>query len=660
MNKTVENLYPKGSVNAKRIDTDVFFIDEKAKMQFQGHLDKTIRYIEEIQLLDPVLWQRFVEQFRVFSDTADKGWRGEYWGKMMRGAAFTYAYTKNEELYRLLCQTAEDMLGAADDSGRISSYAEEGELDGWDLWCRKYVLLGMQYFMEICRDESLKARLLASMRMQTDAIMAKIGPRQEGKLPITESTNYWRGLAASSLLEPVVRLFDLTGEKKYLDFARYIVEEGGTSIANVFELAYEDKTDPYQYPITKAYELISCFEGLLEYYRATGVEKYTTAVLNFGRRLMKTDITIIGSAGCTHEYLDHAAARQTDTAYAGIMQETCVTVTWMKFCLQLLAVSGEASFADCFEQSLYNAYLGAVNTRGNTDKFVLDRYPDAVLESLPFDSYSSLLPNTRGRGIGGLKVMPDHHYYGCCACIGAAGTGMIAKMASMLSKDGMAVNLYIPGQVETLTPSGQKVLLQTKTEYPVQGRVEIRLALAQAEKFEIRLRIPAWSEKTVLTVNGQETEVSAGYTPIRRTWQNGDSIVLELDMRARILKPVSNPRDVIFVDIQWVQNYVVPRVVEETPEAKFHVALRRGPLILARDAQLDGTVDEAVDVCFDKDGVVELMPSHKAGFDTVVEFSVPQNHGRPFTVIDYSSAGKTWDEHSKYACWLPTREYWKK
>ena len=204
------------------------------------------------------------------------------------------------------------------------------------------------------------------------------------------------------------------------------------------------------------------------------------------------------------------------------------------------------------------------------------------------------------------------------------------------------------------------MLLQTKTEYPVQGRVEIRLALAQAEKFEIRLRIPAWSEKTVLTVNGQETEVSAGYTPIRRTWQNGDSIVLELDMRARILKPVSNPRDVIFVDIQWVQNYVVPRVVEETPEAKFHVALRRGPLILARDAQLDGTVDEAVDVCFDKDGVVELMPSHKAGFDTVVEFSVPQNHGRPFTVIDYSSAGKTWDEHSKYACWLPTREYWKK
>lgn len=660
MNRIVETLYPKGSVNAKRIDTDVFFIDENAKAQFQGHLDQTIRYIEKVQLLDAVLWKRFVEQFRVFSDTADKGWRGEYWGKMMRGAAFTYAYTQNEELYTLLCQTVEDMLDTIDGAGRISTYAEEEELDGWDLWCRKYVLLGMQYFIEICKDEGLKERILASMCAQTDAIMAKIGPRQEGKLPITESTNYWRGLNSSSLLEPVVRLFDLTGEKKYLDFARYIVEEGGTSIANVFELAYADKTDPYQYPITKAYELISCFEGLLEYYRATGIEKYKTAVLNFGRRLMKTDITIIGSAGCTHEYLDHAAARQTDTAYSGIMQETCVTVTWMKFCLQLLAVSGEAAFADCFEQSLYNAYLGAVNTHGNTDKFVLDRYPDAVLEPLPFDSYSSLLPNTRGRGIGGLKVMPDHHYYGCCACIGAAGTGMIAKIASMLSKDGIVLNLYIPGIVETFTPSGQKVILHTVTGYPVQGRVEIKLKLAQEENFNIQLRIPVWSKKTALTVNGQAVEGAAGYVSVKRTWKNDDTIVLELDMRTKVIKPVSNPRDVIFVDIQWMQNYIVPRVVEETPEAKFHIALRRGPLILARDAQLDGTVDEAVDICFDEDGTVELTPSHKAAFDTIVEFSVPQNHGEPFTVIDYSSAGKTWDERSKYACWLPTRAYWKK
>ena len=76
MNRIVETLYPKGSVNAKRIDTDVFFIDENAKAQFQGHLDQTIRYIEKVQLLDAVLWKRFVEQFRVFSDTADKGWRG--------------------------------------------------------------------------------------------------------------------------------------------------------------------------------------------------------------------------------------------------------------------------------------------------------------------------------------------------------------------------------------------------------------------------------------------------------------------------------------------------------------------------------------------------------------------------------------------------------
>ena len=237
---------------------------------------------------------------------------------------------------------------------------------------------------------------------------------------------------------------------------------------------------------------------------------------------------------------------------------------------------------------------------------------------------------------------------------------MIAKIASMLSKDGIVLNLYIPGIVETFTPSGQKVILHTVTGYPVQGRVEIKIKLAQEENFNIQLRIPVWSKKTALTVNGQAVEGSAGYVSVKRTWKNDDTIVLELDMRTKVIKPVSNPRDVIFVDIQWMQNYIVPRVVEETPEAKFHIALRRGPLILARDAQLDGTVDEAVDICFDGDGTVELKPSHKAAFDTIVEFSVPQNHGEPFTVIDYSSAGKTWDERSKYACWLPTRAYWKK
>ncbi len=170
-------------------------------------------------------------------------------------------------------------------------------------------------------------------------------------------------------------------------------------------MALEDTTDPYQYPVTKAYEMMSCFEGLPEYYRVTGIEKYKTAVLNFARRVMKSDVSIIGCCGTTSGRFDHSSVRQTDSTYQGEMQETCVTVTWMKLCLQLLALTGDVSFAECFETSLYNAYLGSINTENVLNENVFIELPAAkVREVMPFDSYATLLGGARGRAIGGARL----------------------------------------------------------------------------------------------------------------------------------------------------------------------------------------------------------------------------------------------------------------
>ena len=657
MSKAIENLYEQGTVNYKRIDTDTLFTDMTSDCRFTGFVDKAIRYIEDFQLLDADNWTRFVRQFKDHTDTQYRGWRGEYWGKMMRGAAFTYAYTKNPELYKALHDTVEDMLTAEDELGRISSYSVEGEFHGWDLWCRKYVMLGMQYFSEVCDDEDLKERMKASMKRQADYLISKLGPATEGKLRITRASECWRGLNSSSILEPIVRLYDITGEQKYLDFASYIVSEGGISITNIFELAYKDTTDPYQYPVTKAYEMMSCFEGLLEYYRATGIDKYKQAVINFARRLKNTDVTIIGSSGCTHEQLDHSAARQTDTAYTGIMQETCVTVTWMKFCWQVLMLTGDPSYADQFETALYNAYLGAVNTEKIVDtELIKSRAPNAVVVPLPFDSYSALLPGTRGRGIGGLQFMPDNHYYGCCACIGSAGTGLVSKVAAMVSRDGVALNLYIPGEIVTKTPDDSKLTITLDTKYPTDGRVAVKLGLEKDEEFTVSLRIPEWSLANELSVNGEKYGVNAGYTKLTRVWKNGDEIVLVLDMRTKVIHAPRCEHDVLMTAKVWDLDIIYPTVFNESPDAKFHIALRRGPIVLARDARLGEDVDEPVDIKYDRDGYVDVKESSTAKFDTVVEYRIPQVNGSEFTVIDYSSAGKTWREDSKYGCWLPTRK----
>ena len=657
----VREIYEKQTANYPRLATDALIADYENEYRYSGFVDEAIRYIEEFQLLDPVHWRRFVEQFRFDSDF-EGGWRGEYWGKMMRGAALTYSYTKNEALYKVLRTTVCDMIESEDALGRISSYAVSHELQHWDLWCRKYVLLGMQYFLEICREDALKLRIVGSMCRQVDYLMDKLGPKEEKKIPITCASGCWRGMNSSSILEPVVRLYSITGEQKYLDFATYIIECGGTSVENVFELALRDELLPYQYPITKAYETTSCFEGALEYYRVTGIEKYKTAVINFANRVLESDFTVIGSAGCTHELFDHSFVRQANTTNNVIQQETCVTVTLMKFFYQLTLLTGDTRYVDAFEISMYNAYFGAINTEkvGN-EEYVAKAFPGKriVSEPLPFDSYSPLTAGIRrGREhVGGFKVMADNHYYGCCACIGSAGNGLIPKMQLMTSSSGFALNLYINGEIVTTTPTGQRITLETVTDYPREGRVEIIVHIPTPERFELKLRNPAWSKDTRVSVNGESVSATDGYISIWREWCDGDRIVLEADMRTEAIYPTPYGTDILMNKVVWGMDYVVPNFDREDPMAKHHIALRRGPVMLAQESRLGYSVDEPISICVGADGYVDVLPNQHpvAPYPTLVEVSVPLTDGSYMTVTDYASAGKLWSDESRMAVWMLTK-----
>lgn len=621
--------------------------------KFHGMMDQYVRYIEEFQLLRTDLWKRFVQQFKEDADY-DAGWRGEYWGKMMRGACFIYAYSEDETLYQVLKDSVEDMLSTQDEYGRISSYGIDHEFDGWDIWGRKYVLLGMQYFLEICKDTVLSDRIIKSMCRQVDYIMTKIGDPAKGKLLLTKATRHWRGLNSSSLLEPVVRLYRLTKEEKYLDFASYIVECGGTDVVNIFDLAYEDKLYPYQYPVTKAYEMTSCFEGLLEYYRVTGIEKYKTSIVNFANKILESDFTIIGCCGCTHELFDHSSVRQANTNNGVIMQETCVTVTMMKFFYQMTLLTGEAKYVDAFEISLYNAYLGAINTEKVIEPTILKNHPDWSMEPLPFDSYIPLTAGTRGNGIGGLKVMSDNHYYGCCACIGSAGLGLVPRMAMLSSRQGFVINLFIDGSMQTITSSGNQLIFRTETTYPVSGRIKISIDMEKTEWFELLIRIPAWSVQTEVAVNGERVAAENGYTKIGRSWHTGDVVELQLDMRTKVIYPVSYGHQVLMNKVVWGANYMIPTYDEEDPTAKNHIALRRGPVILAQENRLGYSVDEPVDIFIREDGYVDItFPEKKiAVYENILELEVPLTDGNRMHVTDYASAGKLWTKESKMAAWM--------
>ena len=213
------------------------------ELHTNGVANWAAEFLQKEQLKDRALWKKFVDVFRTRPDGPDHAWRGEFWGKMLRGGALTYEYTKDSELYDVLTETVRDMLTTADADGRVSSYAREYEFDAWDLWCRKYVMLSLEYYLDICRDEALKADIIRFIRGCADYIILHIG-EGEKKKRITDASRSWLGLNSSSILEPIVRLYKVTGDKKYLDFATYIVNEGGARGINVFKLAYENKVYP--------------------------------------------------------------------------------------------------------------------------------------------------------------------------------------------------------------------------------------------------------------------------------------------------------------------------------------------------------------------------------------------------------------------------------
>ncbi len=600
--------------------TDSFFPLNLGEIKFYGYIDSIAQFTVNHQLLDEDTWKIFVEQFRLRSDF-DNCWRGEYFGKMMRGGAMTYQYTKNEKLYRVLKNAVLDLLSTQDEFGRITTYPLEKEFNGWDMWVRKYVLLGCLYFYDICKSKTVKKRLIDALSIHADYIIEHVG-ESENKKPILETSAVWGGLNSASVLEPFVKLYIVTGEEKYLDFAKYIAQTGFCKGMNLIDVCLKKELLPYQFRFTKAYEMMNCFEGLLELYRLTKEKDYLSAAVNFADMVDETDITIIGSAGCTHELFDNSAVKQTEFSEE-VMQETCVTVTWMKLNYQLLLLTGESKYADRIEKSALNALHGAVNNefqdmhRAKAMVYT-NGEPSAVdHEPYPFDSYSPLFNNRRGLKVGGFKKMQKGRSYGCCACIGSAGTALTEIFGVLKSKEGLVFNLYEKSLVKTEI-NGIKI--RTNLYANLYKSRAIRLKIRSNGKFTVALRIPKWTKKFQVKIDGQNAvgNIERGY---------------------------------FIIDREWTDNVVDIRVDDKIKIHRLNgkVAFTKGPYVLAKDLRF-GDLKESINVGKAMNTVG--INRKNSAFNTNLTLDVKTLDGN-LTLCDYAQAGKNYDdETSGLTVWL--------
>ncbi len=590
-----------------------------------GYGGEMMKYILEHQLLDVDTWALLVDQFRRKEDGKNGGWRGEYWGKMMRGASLTYRATKNEKLYSVLVDTVNDMLTVQDKLGRFSTYSVDTEFHDWDMWARKYVILGMAYFTDICKSKALKSRIISSLKRHADYIMEHVG---EGKISILDTSSRIGGLNSASILEAFVRMYTLTDDKKYLDFASYIISTGMCKGANIVDLCLKKELYPYQFPVTKAYEMMSCFEGLLEYYKYTENPNHLLAIENFVDMLVKTDYTIIGGSGCRHEYLDNSTLTQTEPATEVVMQETCVTVTFIKLCSKLLSLTGNAKYAEYIERSGLNVMYGAVNNEKQFMRraFVRTWLPGGEVfvinerEVYPFDSYSPLYQDRRGIRCGGVQLLGEGRHYGCCVCIGSAGTAIMGLFALMKNENGVYVNLYNDCRFNTEI-DGERVRLDVKADPYSSNGAKIKV-YGKGKCFTVALRIPTWAQNFTVRINGEnmDAEKQNGYLLFSRIW---DKDIVEISFKAPVKMRVINKK----------------------------IAFTKGPITLAKDARL-GEVNAPIDIAVRNGKTVRARRIKNDVFDSNIAFLLKTRDGE-ITLCDYAQAGKNYDdENSKITVWM--------
>ncbi|GAC1312894.1 MAG: hypothetical protein NVSMB24_35300 [Mucilaginibacter sp.] len=556
-------------------------------------------------------FDRLVEPFKNRTET--NCWQTEFWGKWFTSAVQAYYYRPEPKLKHILDMAVTELIATQTPDGYIGNYTQGSRLEQWDIWGRKYCMLGLLTYYDLTKD----IKSLAAARNVADNLMKELADRN---VMIVKKGNH-RGMAATSVLEPTCMLYARTGDKKYLAFAQEIVREwespdGPQLIAksgvNVSERFPKPKIwfgwDQGQ----KAYEMMSCYEGLLELYQLTGKTEYKYAVEKTWENIKDTEINITGSGSSVECWF---GGKNLQAMPIARYQETCVTATWIKLSQQLLRLTGDSKYADAIERSFYNALLGAMKTDGSD-----------------WAKYSPLagerLQGSEQCGMG----------LNCCVASGPRGLFTMPLTIVMAEKSGLRVNFFVDGTYNLTSPKGQSLKVIQQTDYPESGNVTLKLSLPKAENLTLRIRIPAWSSESYLTVNGQKIDkVTPGqYIEIRRTWKSGDVVKLSLDMRGRVVQ------------------------IGKQPE---NIAIIRGPIVLTRDSRLGGiNVDAAISPIVDKDGYMKLEPAglNQGGIwmqfkGSFMRESYKEDGNKPISLLlcDYASAGNTFDGNSLFRVWLP-------
>ena len=445
-------------------------------------------------------------------------WYGEHAGKWLVAAAKAAARSGDADLRARVHRVADFLVSTQEADGYLGTYAPDRRFmrkqapaplswDGapsvrtWDIWTHAYLILGL---LEVHRHFP-QPRYLDAARKIGDLCLRTLST---GGIDITELGNH-HGMSATVLLDPAVELYVACGDRSYLDLALTVLGQADAHPPLALLTRALAGVDAAWIATGKAYQLAWNLVGLAKLYRVSGHADYLTAVESVWRSIRDHHLTLGGGpwGGVAHRSREafNPAGVFSPQGYV----ETCSTLAWIQLNRELLAITGQACYAEEIERSAYNDLLGAQAPNGE-------------------DWCYYVFPNGR-------RVHTT--YWRCCKSSGAMALEELPGVAYVhADPDTIAVNIYGEGSAQIALPAAGGVAIDQRTQYPFTGDIRLRVEPQREAGFALKLRIPSWAQGARVTVNGaavDEAVVAGDYCTLRRLWRPGDEIVLQLPMTPR-------------------------------------------------------------------------------------------------------------------------------
>ena len=327
----------------------------------------------------------------------------------------------------------------------------------------------------------------------------------------------------------LAKLYILTGDKKYLDEAKFFIDmrgrgEKGAEAYRQSHVPVMEQDEAVGHAVRAEY----FYSGIADIAALTGQTEYIDVIDRIWDNMVGKKIYLTGGVGARRdgEAFGDAYELPNLTSYC----ETCAAVGNVYFNHRMFLLHGDSKYYDVLERSLYNGVISGVSLDGGT--FF---YPN------PLES-------------DGRHQRQDWFGCACCPSNICRFIPSVPGYVYAVKDNDLYVNLFMANTMHDSVKNGE-VSLKMDTEYPWNGVVKIQVTEAPKKGFNLKLRIPGWVRDEVLpsdlyhydddvnlgyrvTLNGQEieAELQKGYFSIDREWKAGDVVVLEMDMEPRIVK----------------------------------------------------------------------------------------------------------------------------